>query len=115
MTASPDGKTLYVLLQSATEQDGGASKSTSRFTRLLAYDVSNALLIRPRLVGEWVVPLPQDSKGKTLAQSETHFISPDVFFVLSRDGDGHGGDDNNSAYKSVPYLRVSYTFSDFLF
>ena len=99
MTVSPDGRTLYALLQSATEQDGGSSKSTSRFTRLLAYDVSDALLIRPRLIGEWVVPLPQDKKGNTLAQSETHFISPNVFFVLSRDGDGHGGNDDNSAYK----------------
>ena len=41
LTASPDGNTLYALLQSATIQDGGSSKSTSRFTRMLAYDVSD--------------------------------------------------------------------------
>ena len=99
LTASPDGQTLYILLQSATVQDGGDSKSTSRFTRLFAYDVSNALVKRPPLIGEWVVPLPLNKKGNTLAQSETHFISPNTFFVLSRDGDGHGGDDDNSAYK----------------
>ena len=69
---SPDGRTLYALLQSATIQDGGSSKKTSRFTRLLAYDVSEPLttVIRPPLIGEWVVPLPQDAKGSTLAQSE---------------------------------------------
>lgn len=99
LTLSPDGRTLYALLQSATIQDGGSDKSTSRFTRLLAYDVSNPLIIRPHLVGEWVVPLPLNKKGNTLAQSETHFISDNIFFVLARDGDGHGGDDNKSSYK----------------
>lgn len=99
LSASPDGRTLYILLQSATVQDGGGSKGTSRFTRLLQYDVFASPPLRPRLTGEWVVPLPQNAKGNTLAQSELHFISKNVFFVLARDGDGHGGDDNNSKYK----------------
>ena len=102
---------MYALLQSATEQDGGSDKSTSRFTRLLAYDVSDALLVRPRLIGEWVVPLPQsNSKGKTRAASELHFVSENVFLVLSRDGDGHGGDDSESKYKYVVVAMVLLTF-----
>ncbi|KAL5527507.1 hypothetical protein ACEPAG_6308 [Sanghuangporus baumii] len=107
LTVSPDGRTLYALLQSATIQDGGTSKKTNRFTRLLAYDVSITLNRSPPLVGEWVVPLPQSGKGSTFAQSEVHYVSPDVFLVLSRDGDGHGGDDNNSAYKHADLFDIS--------
>lgn len=86
------------MLQSATIQDGGDSKATSRFTRLVAYDISLPLL-RTKLIGEWVVPLPQSSKGNTQASSEVHYVSPGVFLTLARDGDGRGGDDNNSGYK----------------
>ncbi|EJD01313.1 uncharacterized protein FOMMEDRAFT_30029 [Fomitiporia mediterranea MF3/22] len=107
LTASPDGNTIYALLQSATIQDGGSSKSTSRFTRMLAYDVSDSSSQSPPLIGEWVVPLPQSKKGNTLAQSEVHFVSPNIFFVLARDGDGHGGDDNKSSYKQADLIDIS--------
>ncbi|OCB87488.1 hypothetical protein A7U60_g5393 [Sanghuangporus baumii] len=107
LTVSPDGRTLYALLQSATMQDGGTSKKTNRFTRLLAYDVLNTFNRSPPLVGEWVVPLPQSDKGSTFAQSEVHYVSLNVFLVLSRDGDGHGGDDNNSAYKHADLFDIS--------
>ncbi|TCD69611.1 hypothetical protein EIP91_007034 [Steccherinum ochraceum] len=107
LTVDSAGTTLYVMLQSATVQDGGDDKSTSRFTRLLAYDISSPSKIRPKLKGEWVVPLPQNSKGNTLAASEIHFISRNTFFVLARDGDGHGGDDNNSAYKQADLIDIS--------
>ena len=89
------------MLQSATIQDGGGDKTTSRYTRLLAYDVS-ALQpsVPPPLIGEWVVPLPiSNSKGNTRAQSEIQFVGENVFLALARDGDGHGGDDNKSKYK----------------
>lgn len=86
------------MLQSATIQDGGTDKTTSRHARLVAYDVSHKLL-RPKLVGEWVVPLPQSKKGNTRACSEIHFIKPGVFVALSRDGDGRGGDEDKSGYK----------------
>jgi hypothetical protein len=103
---SPDGNTLYALLQSATIQDGGNKKSNARYTRLVAYDISQASTTRPPLVGEWVVPLPLDSSGKTLGTSELHYVSNGVFLVLSRDGNGHGGDATLSAYKSVLYLLL---------
>jgi len=92
--------TLYAMLQSATIQDGGSDKTTSRHSRLFAYDVGN-ILQKPKLIGEWVVPLPQSSKGKTLASSEIYFLSPGVFLALARDGDGRGGDDTKSKYKYV--------------
>lgn len=100
LTLDATTNTLYALLQSATIQDGGSKKSTSRYTRLLAYDVSN-LSVRPSLIGEWVVPLPQNSKGNTLAASEVHFVSPGVFLALARDGNGRGDDDDSSSYKCV--------------
>lgn len=111
LTVDSTGKTLYVLLQSATIQDGGDDKSTSRYTRLLAFDISSSTA-RPQLTGEWVVPLPQNKKGNTLAASELHFISPNLFFALSRDGNGHGDDNNDSSYKyvsSMPSLHVVLT------
>jgi hypothetical protein len=86
------------MLQSATIQDGGDDKSTSRSTRLLAYNVSAPSVSVP-LIGEWVVPLPQSGGGKTEACSEIHFLGTGVFLALSRDGDGRGGDDNKSSYK----------------
>jgi len=87
------------MLQSATIQDGGDDKTTSRYTRLLAYNVSQPTE-SVRLTGEWVVPLPQNSKnGKTYAASEMYFLSPGVFLVLARDGDGRGSDDISSKYK----------------
>ncbi|KAI0635217.1 esterase-like activity of phytase-domain-containing protein [Trametes polyzona] len=106
LTLDSTGTTLYALLQSATVQDGGSDKTTSRFTRLLAYDVSNPLSTRPPLIGEYVVPLPQSKKGKTRAASEVHFVSDGVFLVLSRDGDGHGGDDAKSSYKQADLLDI---------
>ncbi|THH12399.1 hypothetical protein EW145_g61 [Phellinidium pouzarii] len=107
LTVTSDGNTLYALLQSATIQDGGSSKTTSRYTRMLKYDVSNAFLVRPKLVGEWVVPLPQSSKNKTRAQSETHFISENVFIVLARDGNGNGDSTTKSSYKQADLIDIS--------
>ncbi|KAI0746830.1 esterase-like activity of phytase-domain-containing protein [Daedaleopsis nitida] len=107
LTLDSTGNTLFAMVQSATIQDGGDDKDTSRFTRLLAYDVSTPLQAPPPLIGEWVVPLPQSKKGKTLAQSEIHFVSENVFLVLARDADGHGGDDDNSAYKQADLFDIT--------
>ena len=50
------GKFLVAALQSATRQDGGASPETRRYSRLVYYDVADRE--HPRLVREYVVPLP---------------------------------------------------------
>ncbi|THV00288.1 hypothetical protein K435DRAFT_719132 [Dendrothele bispora CBS 962.96] len=108
LTLDPENNVLYAMLQSATIQDGGDDKSTSRYTRLLAYDVSNPTVTRPSLIGEWVVPLPiSNSKGNTRACSEIHFVSPGVFLALSRDGDGRGGDDTESKYKNADLFSIA--------
>ncbi|KAG7441536.1 uncharacterized protein BT62DRAFT_1042844 [Guyanagaster necrorhizus] len=106
LTFDVDSEIVYAMLQSATIQDGGNDSTTSRYTRLLAYDVSNPT-VRPELVGEWVVPLPQSKKNKTRACSEIAFVSPGVFFALSRDGDGRGGDDLESSYKQADLFDIS--------
>jgi len=109
LTVDNTGTTLYALLQTATIQDGGADKSSSRFTRLFAWNISSPTTVRPPLIGEWVVPLPQDSSGNTLGASELHFVTDTTFFVLSRDGHGRGddNDNNDSAYKQADLIDIS--------
>ncbi|TFK45876.1 hypothetical protein OE88DRAFT_1088639 [Heliocybe sulcata] len=105
LSLDPSGQTLYALLQSATIQDGGSDKTTSRYTRLLAYDIVNDM---PTLAGEWVVPLPiTNKKGNTLAASEMHSLGNGLFLVLSRDGDGHGGGDDHSSYKQADLVDIT--------
>src|SRR5215813_6148026 len=41
LSLAPNGKSLFVILQSATRQDGGTAAETRQYTRLLAYDVSD--------------------------------------------------------------------------
>ncbi|RDB14587.1 hypothetical protein Hypma_016289 [Hypsizygus marmoreus] len=106
LTLDHKNKVLYAMLQSANIQDGGDSKTTSRYTRLVAYDVSHPLL-KAKLRGEWVVPLPQSSKGNTQGSSEVHYVSPGVFLALARDGDGRGGDDNKSKYKNADLFSIA--------
>lgn len=110
MALSPDAKTLTVVLQSATRQDGGDSAATRRYTRALVYDVTDPAHLR--LLREHIVPLPvlQDAKGKTVvaAQSEILAISPDRFLLLSRDGNnGQGLKSAASRYRAIDILDMS--------
>jgi len=99
LTTSPSGDSLYVLLQSAPVQDGGPNKATNRYTRFLKYDVKN--LNNIKLEAEYIVPLPQSSKGNTLAQSELLWLNDHQFLVLARDGNGAGDSDTGAKYKCV--------------
>ncbi|KAL2194386.1 esterase-like activity of phytase-domain-containing protein [Corynascus similis CBS 632.67] len=114
LTISPDGKSLWVMLQSATEQDGGASSSTRRNTRLLKYDLSRRAEdgVEVRYEAEYVVPLPtyENDKGETrvAAQSEIHYVSETQMFVLARDSDaGRGQEDALSRYRHVDVVDIS--------
>ena len=104
MTITPDGKLLYVLLQSSTIQDGGTA-STRRNTRLLERDLQ-----KNEWTGEWVVQLPtyNDSGTKVAAQSEMHYLNKDQFFVLARDSNkGYGMPNSTSLYRHVgPYRWI---------
>ncbi|KAJ8494303.1 hypothetical protein ONZ45_g13284 [Pleurotus djamor] len=107
LTLDPATGTLYAILQTATIQDGGADKTTSRNTRLFAFDVSSSTA-RPTLKGEWVVPLPQSKNDKTRGTSELLFVSPNIFMVLARDGNGRGDpDDIESSYRQADLIDIS--------
>ncbi|KAJ9144916.1 Outer membrane autotransporter protein [Pleurostoma richardsiae] len=113
LTISPDGKTLYTLLQSAAEQEGGAGKTTRRDTRFLKYNLEGpAHAPTPVYAGEWVVPLPtyinEDGKVRVAAQSEVHYISDTQFMFLPRDSSaGRAQDSSESLYRHVDIFDIS--------
>ncbi|KIY47906.1 hypothetical protein FISHEDRAFT_65936 [Fistulina hepatica ATCC 64428] len=104
LTVDSETGILYAMLQTATIQDGGGEETTSRYTRLFAFDVSG---YDPVLTGECVVPLPVSSKNKTRGCSEIHALGVDVFLALSRDSKGKGGDDTESKYKQADLFSVT--------
>jgi hypothetical protein len=114
---SADGTTLWVMLQSAAEHDGGASSSTRRNTRLLKYALTRNSKkqnddVEVAYAAEYVVPLPtfENAKGKTrvAAQSEILAVSDTQLLVLARDGDaGRGQDDPLSRYRHVDVVDIS--------
>jgi hypothetical protein len=112
LTISPDGKDLWVMLQSATRQDGGASSSKRRNTRLLKYRLWDAKDEgKVTYAAEFVVPLPTflnaDSATRVAAQSEIHYISDTQFLVLARDsGAGRGQKDPLSRYRHVDVFDI---------
>jgi hypothetical protein len=109
LTISNDGKTLYALLQAATNQDGGTSGSKEGFTRLVQYDISAGA---PELVGEYVVQLPTyvqaSGKNHIAAQSEIHYLDGSQFLVLARDSNaGHGQASSQSIYRHADIFDIS--------
>jgi len=124
LTLSPDGKTLWVMLQSAARQDGGASSSKRRNTRFLKYSLKKKKggkshrrhddddKVEVTYEAEYVVPLPTftNANGATrvAAQSEIHYISDTQFFVLPRDSSvGRGYADTSSRYRHVDIVDIS--------
>ena len=109
LTVSPDGTTLYALLQSATRQDGGTGASGPRGnTRLLAYDLATDPS-SPTLKSEYVVQLPSfTDNGATrfAAQSELLALDNDTFLMLARDGNGFGTANATSLYRNILLLDV---------
>lgn len=105
MDLSPNGKTLFALLQSAAMQEGGDKKKYAYNARLMKYDLSGG---SATAVGEYVIVLPtyvnpSDGKTKTAAQSELLYVTDDVVMVLPRDsGLGRGQEDGTeSVYRHV--------------
>lgn len=114
ITISSDGQSLYFLLQAATNQEGGTTKQTERYTRFVQYSIADPS--NPSYLNEWVVPLPlyndptaKASKNpKTAAQSEIFHISGNQFFVLARDsGAGHGQTVTTSVYRHVDVFDIT--------
>jgi hypothetical protein len=117
VSITPDGKTLFAVLQSATLQDSSAGKSQTKsaVTRFYAYDIStNALPKTPKAV--CAIQLPVNSKqgdGKldsTAAQSEMIVLDDHRFLLLARDGVGHGcACKNSEVFKAMPIVDTSGT------
>ncbi|KAL9130750.1 MAG: hypothetical protein Q9217_001146 [Psora testacea] len=112
LTASTDGKTLYALLQSALDQEGGSDNPNRKQARLLEYDISS----EPKYKAEYVVTLPlytdptaQQAKAtKVAAQSEIHSLGSGQFLVLARDSNGgHGASSSLSVYRHADIFDIS--------
>lgn len=109
MSVSPDGRTLFVINQSALRQDldNTAVKATRRNVRLLAYDITGT----PRLSHEYAVQLPvyQDEQGRTnvAAQSELLAIDDHRLLLLCRDsGGGFASKRPQSLYRKIEMLDL---------
>jgi len=115
LTMSPDGKNLWVMLQSAARQEGGASSSRRKNTRFLHYSLEIPKKDDTGKVeykGEYIVPLPTflnaEKETRVAAQSEIHFVSGTQFLVLTRDsGTGRGQKDAFSRYRHVDVVDIS--------
>ncbi|KAG8530771.1 uncharacterized protein KY384_004128 [Bacidia gigantensis] len=109
LSASADGKTLYALLQSALDQDGGPDDPGRKQSRLLMYDISSGSANNK---AEYVVTLPtyvspKNQKIKVAAQSEIHSLGNDEFLVLARDsGSGRGQDATESQYRHADIFSI---------
>lgn len=110
LTKSSNGRTLYALMQSALDQEGGPNNPNRRQARLLEYDISKATA---QYVAEYVVSLPLffDPVSKTTkvaAQSEIESLGDDRFLILARDsGKGHGQSQSLSVYRQADIFSIS--------
>lgn len=110
LTATADGKTLFALMQSALDQEGGPSNPDRLQSRLLEYDISDAH--NPQYTHEYVVTLPlypsSSTKNKVAAQSEIHSLGHGQFLILARDSDaGHGAASTTSIYRHIDIFDIS--------
>jgi hypothetical protein len=110
LTISPDGRTLFVGLQSAARQDINLSSAaaTRDNTRVFTYDISSPDSIR--LTGEYVVQLPRFVQGgATLvaAQSELLALSSTQLLMLPRDSNGRAVGTQTSLLRSVEIIDLS--------
>lgn len=109
MTTNPEGTKLYVLIQSALNQEGGLTDHNNGNARFLIYDITTS---PPTYEAEYVVPLPHvdpSDPGSAIAgQSEIHYVSDTQFLVLARDSDaGRGQDETESLYRDVDVFDIS--------
>lgn len=103
MSVSPDGKTLFVVNQSALRQDldPDNAKATRRNVRVLVYDLRGT----PRLAHEYALQLPTYRDGEQVnvaAQSELLAIDDHRFLLLCRDsGGGFASKRPQSLYRKI--------------
>jgi hypothetical protein len=89
LSLSPDGKTLFALLQAPLMQDRKGKPASRRYTRLLAYDVSGRRLPeRPN--AHYVVELPLFGEADVAEVNELVALGGGKFLVLARESFGFG-------------------------
>lgn len=114
VSLSPDGRTLFVALQSALMQDSAAGDAAGRVdTRVLVYDVSRTPT-PAQPVAHHVMRLPaytEDGAGgapnRTAAQSEIRALDDHRFLMLSRDAAGRGAAVKAPVYKSILLVDIT--------
>ena len=113
LTVSADGGTLWALMQSALDQEGGPDNPYRKQARLLEYDITSP---KARYKAEYVVTLPlytdptaKPSKAtKVAAQSEIHSLGNGQFLILARDSNGgHGASSSMSIYRHADIFDIS--------
>jgi hypothetical protein len=110
LTISPDGRTLFVGLQSAARQDinPASAAATRDHTRVFTYDISDPANIR--LTGEYVVQLPKFQQGNSTlvaAQSELLALSSTQLLMLPRDSNGRLVGTETSLLRQVEVLDLT--------
>lgn len=114
LTISADGKTLYTMIQSSLDQEGGPKKQHRQPVRLLEYDISGPT---PQYKHEYAVVLPKyrdytekssSKKAYSVAgQSEMHQLPTGDFLVLARDSDfGNGMENTRSVYRHADVISI---------
>ncbi len=114
MSLSPDGRTLFVALQSALIQDSAAGNAAGRINiRVLAYDVSHTPAPK-QPHAHYVMQLPAyndrgdgGAANRTAAQSEIRALDDHRFLMLARDGAGLGAGKGPIVYKSIQLVDVA--------
>lgn len=111
MSLTPDHRHLFVATQSALMQDLDPDhvKTTRRNIRVLAYDMGAKT---PRLMHEYIVPLPLWSDGATdtlvAAQSEMLALDDHRLLLLCRDsGGGFSGKRDTSSFRRVMIVDLA--------
>lgn len=92
LSLSPDGKTLWALMQSPLVQDLESGAEGERYIRLVTYDLSRTAFPQ-KSSGHYVVELPlYDADGKQKCPETNCIVALEGgrFLVLARDGGGHG-------------------------
>lgn len=104
LSLSPDGRTLFALLQAPLMQDRRGKPASQRYTRLLAYDVSGRHLPRqPK--AHYIVELPLFSATECAEANEIVALSGGKLLVLARESFGFGAKARHKA-RAIAFKQV---------
>jgi hypothetical protein len=109
LSASPDGRRLFAMLQSPAIQDGGAA-NLSQHTRILVYDIEVGSPNLNQLIGEYVYQLTLRGDATATRHtpvSEIFAVNDHQLLVLERDGLGLGGTLGAPIYKKVNLVELN--------